>query len=453
MKIEIPKWLKTTRGKVIFTTLILIASLMVGYFVIKAVTRPVLSGGCTIREHYEIKDGVPHVTCFGKYIEDTLTWTRVFPLTVVGGFLCSDFPEEWGSIPPYDRKIITCPSTVRGGCALVVFDENYYFEEEIFLVPGEAYITRYTEVKHLELYYCDIDCLCSDWVLGTCAEKMCGLDEIYISRTCPEECDLMIEYCRAMPTCITPVEYCDNGICGEGETYENCPADCPAPVCTKTPSGCDDGNPCTYETVNYATCECVYTPLEGVHSTCSGEVGCKRYICRWGTCTLEDIPYCTITECGNGDCEADENYLTCPSDCPNPCDGMQCPDKCSAEGYYLLINGECTVISGVPQCNYQRKACPYGCDSISIKCIEPTPECRTNSDCDDSDACTTDECVGELCYHYPITNCVDDNPTACTEGEINILGTCITTTTFIIIIIIILAIIGLITYALVRRRK
>ena len=43
------------------------------------------------------------------------------------------------------------------------------------------------------------------------------------------------------------------------------------------------------------------------------------------------------------------------------------------------------------------------------------PECTTNADCDDSNACTNDSCVSESCVHDPIANCCGNG--TCESGE------------------------------------
>ncbi|MBI4010223.1 MAG: excalibur calcium-binding domain-containing protein [Candidatus Aenigmarchaeota archaeon] len=77
---------------------------------------------------------------------------------------------------------------------------------------------------------------------------------------------------------------------------------------------CDDGNACTYDYCNKTTdFKCVHTILRGEVEDCKGQVEgtCYKNSCVSGTCTLIYSSTC----CGNGKCDADEDYSLCPRDC------------------------------------------------------------------------------------------------------------------------------------------
>jgi len=80
---------------------------------------------------------------------------------------------------------------------------------------------------------------------------------------------------------------------------------------------CGDDNPCTYYYCNEATnFKCEHSILKGEVEGCKGMVegSCYKYSCVLGSCTLIYSSAC----CGNGKCDADENYSLCPGDCEQP---------------------------------------------------------------------------------------------------------------------------------------
>lgn len=80
---------------------------------------------------------------------------------------------------------------------------------------------------------------------------------------------------------------------------------------------CDDGNPCTFDYCNETTgFKCKHIVLRGEVEGCKGmEKGsCYKNSCVSGICTLIYSSVC----CGNGKCDADEDYTLCPKDCEQP---------------------------------------------------------------------------------------------------------------------------------------
>ena len=82
---------------------------------------------------------------------------RVF--TIVHGYICSDRPDDvvdcrW-SYTGFCK--VQCPTTVQGGCAVDLFDENYELMWEETLQPGEyLYICSECSGPHIaEVYYCN----------------------------------------------------------------------------------------------------------------------------------------------------------------------------------------------------------------------------------------------------------------------------------------------------------
>ncbi|RLE30841.1 hypothetical protein DRJ54_01825 [Candidatus Acetothermia bacterium] len=162
-----------------------------------------------------------------------------------------------------------------------------------------------------------------------CGDGVCGLPENY--NTCPQDCPSgsWDNYCDGAsdgicdPDCKyqeTPQKdpdcpFCGDNVCGEDENCESCPEDCGE--CVKK-SVCGD-----------AVCDADETQ-ENCCTDCGCPVGMK---CIQNKCVEE--------KCGNGVCEPNfqENYKTCPRDCPsgspdNYCDKQidgRCDPDCSEQ--------------------------------------------------------------------------------------------------------------------------
>ncbi len=119
-----------------------------------------------------------------------------------------------------------------------------------------------------------------------CGNQLCEADESYI--TCPADCETPKcgngvcepEEGESYITCSadckrTYVEVCGNGVCGAGETPEDCLEDCPLDAV------CGDG-------------------------ICDADAGENSTLC------AED---CGDMECGDGICMVGETAMTCPKDC------------------------------------------------------------------------------------------------------------------------------------------
>jgi cysteine-rich repeat protein len=144
---------------------------------------------------------------------------------------------------------------------------------------------------------------------------------------------------------------------------------------------CDDGN-----RVDCDGCDRNCTPMG-----CGNHVVCAPESCDDGNLAAGDgcRPDCSIEACGDGVVDPQE---TCEAS-----DDSACP-------------GECLPPGGVPECT----------------CAVP-PECLVNSDCDDANPCTDDECDAlGTCGNTPNTAACDDG-NACTEGDTCGAGACIGT--------------------------
>jgi hypothetical protein len=108
-----------------------------------------------------------------------------------------------------------------------------------------------------------------------------------------------------------------------------------------------------------------------------------------------------------------------PPECPATCnDGNPCTiDEC--------VGGVCMHRERTGVCD-DRDACTLNDQCVDGACIgQSIPVCcRRNSDCDDLDPCTLDECISGACVHdSTITDCDDGDP--CTQDDRCIGGGCV----------------------------
>lgn len=281
---------------------------------------------------------------------------------------------------------------------------------------------------------CESDCGIKP--INFCGDGICTAGENF--GNCPNDC-----------------RTCGNGVCNVGETTSNCPNDCISiPTCQLTEASCNDGKPCTIDSVNYDSCTCFHQSVTDGLSVngCSGIEGCSRYLCRQGNCVFEPIVGCIETYCGDGLCQLDENSIICPQDCPDPCLNVICPNECSVDLKYLRTEGICELVEGIPTCNYLSSTpCLMGCNTSTLTCNEIG--CTIDEECDDNNQCTTDLCINTNCVHTAITNC---GIFACEAGEVNLFGYCINSLFLTLIIILLVIIISssiAITIILNKRRK
>jgi len=101
---------------------------------------------------------------------------------------------------------------------------------------------------------------------------------------------------------------CFNGECEEGETYENCPEDCPQP------DTCGDGECTVWEDPCLCPEDCM-----GPDNCCKDE-DCPQPKCG-PCCHAYCIDFQCVEQwdapcCWNGECEEGETFENCPQDCP-----------------------------------------------------------------------------------------------------------------------------------------
>ncbi len=198
--------------------------------------------------------------------------------------------------------------------------------------------------------------------------------------------------------------------------------------CSGTPITCDDANPCTLDSCDQESGECMFVPTEG--ACCMKDEECDdSNPCTTGTCSDEYLcqqevltEWCFIDgECvvgGSTDpsnecraCVTDQGNQKAwtllggdPCDDDNPCTEN---DTCSEEG----------------ECGGAEVLCDDGDVCTDDFCDSADGECKTSNNtapCDDLDGCTVgDTCQDGACVVSQPKSCDDENPCtidSCQEG-------------------------------------
>jgi hypothetical protein len=131
------------------------------------------------------------------------------PMTMVGGYTCSNQPESHGSCTVGTDCNLPCPSWINGGCAIQIYDSSYALLQEIaYTSPDPTYVFNPTPALPkgtriiYEVYYCNTLCLCSDWQKeGVCGGGGCAADKVHETRTCNFGCQESTTGCVYSPIC------------------------------------------------------------------------------------------------------------------------------------------------------------------------------------------------------------------------------------------------------------
>ncbi len=198
----------------------------------------------------------------------------------------------------------------------------------------------------------------------------------------------------------------------------------------RCPESCDDGNPCTQDFCSPETnYQCEHSLIVGTTEGCQGLVEtCKQYQCVESECQIVALADC----CGNGKCEAGEDFETCSQDCERCDDGNPCTQdiysyktgKCS----YIKIDGKQPGCSAKITCGSQ--TCKAGvcqieyisncCGNKICEAGETYETCSADCpSCDDKNECTIDEYDyhKHKCVNTPILDVICCGNGVCETGE------------------------------------
>lgn len=217
------------------------------------------------------------------------------------------------------------------------------------------------------------------------------------------------KYCASVGSCLI-------GICNEAT--DNCET-----VPGNDGAQCDDGDPCTVDSVcSGGTCsggkpvDC--SALNGTCTlgVCDPQLGCVQQPAPDGTACNDGL-YCIINEvCVNGQCMGQPNTCAAPGDVCLVGSCNEAQDKCTA------VPGP----NGI-QCN-DNNACTSNETCTNGVCGGGAPANQGGA-CDDKNDCTAaDVCANGVCAGTPIVNCINGDgccPSGCTlaqDDDCNALG-------------------------------
>ena len=218
-----------------------------------------------------------------------------------------------------------------------------------------------------------------------CMDGTCAADPATVvdcsDQTAPE--------CQVL-ACQPDTGTCDAADAEDGVACSGNPCDfdnfCSGGVCSGSPKDCDDGDPCTADSCDEITGECVNESVD-----CDDSDACTTDSCNAADGTCDNAP--GAVDCNDGD--------ACTTDSCNPADGT------------------CDNAPGAVDCGDDDNCTDDVCDGATGGCSNPAV------DCNDDDACTADACsaIDGTCSNTPDVDCNDDD--ACTVDSCNAVdGTC-----------------------------
>ncbi len=202
---------------------------------------------------------------------------------------------------------------------------------------------------------------------------------------------------------------------------------CVGALCLGTPKVCDDGEPCTSEVCNEADGLCETTRLTGPacddHLACTLSDACVEGTCQGTPRACDDGKACTTDACDaeTGSCAFlpqpgvpcdDGNACTLGDTCDGT--GACVPTSTTTCGKGMCWREVCNPTPGHGRCEAEpdpdqhgQPCYAYGFCGTKAECVGATCEvtawvgdcCDEPADCDDGDACTTDDCVAHRCTH------------------------------------------------------
>ena len=267
----------------------------------------------------------------------------------------------------------------------------------------------------------------------------------------------------------------DGTSCDDGSACTEADA-CRGGACVGgAPTVCDDGNPCTDDACDAAS-GCSFTPNQApcddgsacttgdvcAQGSCSGQAlacpdagpcsqgvcdpnaGCVQVIAADGA-TCDDGDDCTQGDtCQGGTCRG-TSVCECvtSADCPDDGDACNGFPTCDAQGHCvvdpatIIICPDAAGGCGATTCDPASGQCvPTSVDGAPCDDSDPctvSDACQGGlcvgqvSDCDDSNACTTDACDPPTgtCVHQPLDGTACDDGEPCTVGDSCAGGACV----------------------------
>jgi len=268
------------------------------------------------------------------------------------------------------------------------------------------------------VYWKDYDC--SDafgCTVDSCNEATDSCDHVPNDAYCDDE-----EYCNG-------AEYCDvNAGCQDGTPVD----------CSYLDDECNDGvcdedlDDCVGDSIPYENHVCDTGDYECKDQCTRGQ---KEYTCQSGECLFyrwKNQLVCNLFECQDGFCSS-----ICSQACGAACDeDSDCTDESCSENYTDWCDNNNKLVdydsNNIRDTIIVEDSCENAClvdctcDDCQVDCSAPAlnihcvagvcgAECGQDSDCDDGNATTLDECSLEscTCIHTPVGCIVDED---CTEG-------------------------------------
>jgi hypothetical protein len=269
-----------------------------------------------------------------------------------------------------------------------------------------------------------INCPPDEFAQGGICRNANGLCDV------PESCDGTSADCPPDQFAQGGVCRSATGVCDVAESCDGTSPDCPPDGSQPSNTPCDDNNACTTGDVCDGAGSCVGGAPPDCNDNnictddgCDPASGCTHVNntdpCNDGNaCTTND--HCSGGACAGGPPPNCNDNNECTDDGCDPgsgCTHANNTDPCS-DGDACTVDDHCSGGACAPgspaDCNDQNVCTTDGCDPASGCTHGEVPDCcNLDSDCADSDQCTTNErCVDHGCVSDPV-DCNDQN--ACTD--------------------------------------
>ncbi len=195
--------------------------------------------------------------------------------------------------------------------------------------------------------------------------------------------------------------------------------------CGQAPLDCDDGAPCTEDSCDPVSGECVHASIGDGEDCDDGDACTLADACDAdGACVglpvdCDDLNDCTLDACdaGSGECSHVNVAVACD-------DGDPCTEGDVCAG------GACQPGPGAPDCDDGNDCTTDACDPATGGCVHAPSSapgcCEADGDCDDGNPCTADTCDAEdgACANVAVDGAPCDDGDACTLEDACVDGAC-----------------------------